>query len=275
VPSFPKEVWLLGSRAEAVANNGFRTHLPQLTHFWLRWKQATNHSLEPFADGLALLDNGFPQPDFSRTYGLSHRHKDLRNLFMPHVQHILKRYHQLRTIIDQREDLLLQLATLFLNASDTPQELRPIKQRVRTNLPGTERALPQGRLVDRFEQDVTFLETLEEIITRLQYPAFLFFRAVHVFFEHTYKVWSVQHPRAAYRVQDIKFAGQNLVDIRNGIHGQIRSNWGLDGQEDLVTLMPLMADPGDAGVLDADLDQQSGLIGFIGEFTPLSRTFVF
>jgi len=203
---------------------------------------------------------------------------------MPYVQHLLKRYQHLKSLVNKDEISLLQMATLFLQASDTPQELRPMKQRIRVNVPGTDVAFPRGHLVDPFKQDMTFLEVLKDIMVRLQYPGTMFLHAIYVFFEHICKEWLASHPRSAFRVQDIEFAGKSLQQVRARILEQCQESTITEstGQEssdareqnnaryvvdDLKILMPLMADPKEHSIENTTLDKQSGITGLIGKFS--------
>ncbi|KAK0099769.1 hypothetical protein ONS95_013340 [Cadophora gregata] len=267
--------------------------LHPITHFWLRWKQDAAKDPQPFRDALAILSNGFPHPDFSRIYGISHRHKMLRLTYMPYVQYVQKRYLKLKAILVNNVELLLQLAELFLMASEVPLEHRPMKQRVRVNIPGTDIPMPNGSLVDPFEQDVTFLESVKDIIVQLDYPGILYLRAVYVFFEHTCKEWRAARPVTGYRVQDITFAGRSLVQAREALLARFpdsRDNasegdeWSyavehIDGQvdvADLKPLMPLLADPGDSLVENKTLDVASGMMGLIAlKYTHHVRESVF
>lgn len=238
---------------------------------------------------MILLYNGFPHPELSRTYGLSVEHQLLRETYMPHIRYLLKRYERLKALIGQDETTLIRMATLFLHASDTPAELRPMKQRVRQNVPGTDIPFPSGPLVDTFEQDTTFLEILEELIVQLRYPPILFLHAIYVYYEYICKEWLASHPRVAFQVKHLKFAGKSLPDFRGEILEECQeptsastgeessgSQLGFDDQykpeaEDLMMLKPLFADPDEQHAVNSSLDKQSGILGLIGKLILFSN----
>ncbi|KAJ9157629.1 hypothetical protein NKR23_g352 [Pleurostoma richardsiae] len=256
--------------------------LHPLTHFWLRWKQENAGHLESFRDSVMLLYNGFPHPEFCRIYGLTFRHRALRETYMPHVQHILKSYRRLQSLANQDPELLLLMATLFLHASNTPQELRPMRQRVRQNVPGTNIAFPQGLLIDPFVQDTTFLQVVEDIVRLLNYPGTLYLHAVYVFFEHICKEWLRLHRYNSFKVRNIAFAGRSLIQSRCELLGTPYTPDDLEDEHEMAVveeeaaeaaeaekyrgLMPMIPDAEDdlgTGEVNKTLDKQSGILGLI------------
>lgn len=169
------------------------------------------------------LLNGFPHPDFSRIYGLSHQYLELRNTFMPHVQHLNSRFAKLQPISDR--ELLSNFATLLLHASDVVHGQRPRPKwrqapyfaaldltdahediKAHTNVMDIK--------VMELVQDVTLLPLVETIIRQLDYPAFLFFHAVYVFFHHISTTWLASHPRSTFGIENLVLAGKSIEFVR-------------------------------------------------------------
>ncbi|EWZ28232.1 hypothetical protein FOZG_18073 [Fusarium oxysporum Fo47] len=258
--------------------------LHPLTHFWLRWKQETRTAdsvPDSFKDSLSLLLNGFPHPDFSSVYGLSAQQLDLRALFVPHVESLLRQYQQLKSRIMKDEALLLQLSDLFLQASNTPTTLRPVQQQVKHILAGIGVPSPGGFPMDSSKQDAPFLPALKEIMIRLDYPATLFLWAVYVFFDYECQQWQDSNPGSVYRVEHIQFGGKPLAEVRARIIGQdptepawihngiflVTDSIGidLDSMRDIAAIMPLKAGPEkEDGTAPATQSLQSGIFGLIG-----------
>ncbi|KAF5268040.1 hypothetical protein FOXYS1_1072 [Fusarium oxysporum] len=257
--------------------------LHPLTHFWLRWKQETRTAdsvSDSFKDSLSLLLNGFPYPDFSSVYGLSAQQLDLRVLFVPHVESLLRQYQQLKSRIMKDEALLLQLLDLFLQASNTPTTLRPVQQQVKHILAGIGVPSPGGFPMDSSKQDAPFLPALKEIMIRLDYPATLFLWAVYVFFDFECQQWQDSNPGSVYRVEHIQFGGKPLAEVMARIIGQdptepawihngiflVTDSIGidLDSMRDIAAIMPLKAGPEkEDGTAPATQSLQSGIFGLI------------
>jgi hypothetical protein len=262
--------------------------ISQMTHFFLRWRQDRNRDLESFIDSARFLLNGFPHPDFSRIYGLSHEHLILKKTFLSHVMHLNTRYTKLQDYIEDPR-ALYAVATLFLHASLVPQEHRPPRQwrqsplatmlQDRTENASADikaRAQKMGNYVETYVQDITLLPSIENILRQTEYPAYLFFQAVHTFFTHISTTWLTENPRRGFNIENIVLAGRSVEQVRKDTmitkspHG-LRVNFGfcLGGEtfdDQIATILPMLYKQ--TVEVDAPmmiLGRESGALGLIGK----------
>lgn len=200
--------------------------ISQMTHFFLRWRQDRNVDLDSFVDSARFLLNGFPHPDFSRVYGLSHEHLSLRETLLSHVMHLNTRYTKLQGYIEDPQ-ALYAVATLFLHASLVPREHRPplqwrqsplaiMTQNQTKHVPADIKAKAQklGNYMETYVQDITLLPSIENILRQTGYPAYLFFQAVQTFFSHISTTWLAKNYGRGFNVENLVFAGRSVEQVR-------------------------------------------------------------